>query len=84
MAFHNVGAFVNGTRPKSKKALREAIATGQTVHFDGTSAFESFYLYDPLELAEGERLSVVGPDPYNKRSWYATIERKANGRIVVS
>jgi hypothetical protein len=83
MTFHNVGAFVNGVRPKTKKALRDAIASGQTVHFDGTSMFDP-PSYDLSELLETEKLSVVGPDPYTKRSWYATVERKSDGTIRVS
>lgn len=38
MAYVNVGAYVNGVRPKTKKALKEAMANApETVQFDRTS-----------------------------------------------
>jgi hypothetical protein len=34
-------------------------------------------------LEAGVKLSVVGPDPFANRSWYATVER-VNGKLKVS
>lgn len=83
MAYVNVGAYVNAERPKTKKALKEAVAkTPDLLDFDATS-FEGPAMYQVKDLTPGLRLQVVGPDPYSKRSWYATVELKG-GRVVVS
>ena len=57
---------------KTKKDLKSAI--GQPFHFVETSMFGS-------EFKPDGRNVVVGPDAYNKRSWYATVDCK-NGLIV--
>lgn len=49
---------------KTKKELKAAV--GQTPEFIETSLFGNEYKGDG-------RYTVVGPDPYNKRSWYATV-----------
>jgi len=36
---------------------------------------------DDLDI--GVKYSVVGPNPYKKRSWYATVEKLPNGKITV-
>jgi hypothetical protein len=37
---------------------------------------------DLMKAPEGTELSVVGPDPYNKRTWYATVKLNKSGRVV--
>lgn len=37
---------------------------------------------DSLDI--GVKYSVTGPNPYNSRKWYATVEKRQDGRIVVS
>jgi hypothetical protein len=74
----NAGAFdQNGRRFATKKALKEAVAQGKPVTFDGTSLFDSgrTYLVSDTNLTT---LTVVGPDPYNSRKWYATVQ---NGKV---
>lgn len=92
MTFHNVGAYVNGERPKSKKAVREAIANGDYVTFDGTATmFESITgtVADGVLIVNGDvagpstKLALCGPDPYTKRSFYGTVEN-VNGKVKVS
>lgn len=51
--------------PKSKKALKES-AVGQAPRFEETSLFGAEYKGDGS-------YAVVGPDPYTKRTWYATV-----------
>lgn len=86
MAFENVGAYIGNSRPKTKKALREAIANlGETeVYFDTTSPFSTTSGYSLSQIPVGVKLSVVGPDPHTKRSWYATVSRDANGLVTIT
>lgn len=79
MAYINVGAKINGERPKTKKALREAMkAHPETVLFDRTAAFDGQGTIRGDELPR-DTLQVVGPDPYAKRTWYASIK---NGKVT--
>lgn len=79
MAYVNVGAKVNGERPRTKKALKEAMAAHpETVLFDRTAAFEGRGPIRGDELPE-DTLQVVGPDPYTNRKWYASIK---NGKVT--
>ena len=86
MQFLNVGALVNGQRPKTKKALREAVHDDPaSVIFDTTEAFgpmadKRLTVTDALKLKRV--LSIVGPDPYAKRSWYGTTTVK-DGKLVI-
>ena len=72
---HNVGARVFGARPKSKKALREALQSHPGhVELDPTSLYDLDSAPRTVdELTEGTTLYVVGPDPYKDRRWYATV-----------
>jgi len=83
MAFINVGSFVDGVRPKTKKALREAVADDPNmtrVHFDATSVFDTQARYSAQHtVATDDVLVVVGPDPYNNRKWYANVK---NGKVT--
>lgn len=90
MTYINVGAFVNGTRPKAKKALREALANApETVLFDQT-ALPTFApatvagTVRATEIPTGVTLSVVGPDPFTARRWYASVTRDRGGQVRIS
>lgn len=66
------GIWINGQRPKSKKAVKEAIAAGESVALQATSLFGNEY--DGLvSLAPDGSYHFVGPDPYTKRNFYGTI-----------
>jgi hypothetical protein len=94
MSFTNVGAFVDGQRPKSKKAVREALADDPyRVTFDPTSPFDPAYgtVLAGADLgtilAGGHKLTLVGPDPETKRNFFGTVELKTvrgELRVVVS
>ncbi len=74
MSYINCGAFVNGQRPASKKALREAlVATPDAVSFDGASFLGPQFSGSVAELPAGITLSVCGPDPYRSRKWFANV-----------
>jgi hypothetical protein len=80
----NVGAMINGERPATKKALREALSiTPWTVRFDSTSPFEPATSFNTAQIKAGDKLQVTGPDPYERRNWYATVEI-VKGEIKVS
>ena len=80
--FVNVGAQdLDGDRIKTKKALKLAVADGG-VRFDRTDAFAghgSKWIFLAEDTVDSDVvLSVVGPDPYTSRKWYATIK---NGKV---
>lgn len=82
--FQNVGARTasNLMDIRTKKALKELIATNPTnVLLYSTDAFgpESLAKWTADKLDIGTKYSVVGPNPYNSRKWYATVERTATG-----
>lgn len=82
----NVGAVQsNGAFFKSKKALREQVAADpSTVGVHATSIFnQSFDCATVADLPEGTTLTVVGPDPYNDRRWYANVTQKG-GKFKVA
>lgn len=57
---------------RTKKELKAAV--GQVPNFIETSMF------GPEFKGDG-RYTVVGPDPYSKRDWYATVTVR-DGRIA--
>jgi hypothetical protein len=88
MSWVNVGATVSGERPASKAALKRALAADPAlVQFDPTGLLGSRALSVAIDATVediGEnKLSVVGPDPYEDRRWYATVEVK-NGKLRIS
>lgn len=75
------GIFINGERPKSKKAVREAIANGESVRIEATSWHGNEY-DGPVTSAPIGQIAFVGPDPFTKRNFYGTIVVSANGIVV--
>lgn len=78
-----VGALVNGERPPTKKALREALANAPTtVELDSTAAVGGHVgkTFRGDAIPEGVRLNVVGPDPYTARNWYANVTCGRDGK----
>ncbi len=85
------GTFVNGSRPKTKKALREAV---EAIAFEGdpysvvleaTSLFGNEYDGSLGSAPKTTTFYVVGPDPYKKRNWYANIKwNDKKGQWVVT
>ncbi len=84
MAYVNVGAFVDGKRPATKKALREAMASDpSSVSFDTTSPFDGGRVIHPATEAFREILQVTGPDPFTSRKWYASV-KIVSGKVRVT
>lgn len=78
------GIFINGLRPKSKKAVKEAVATNPaSVVIEATSLFGNDFEGSVLGLPPDKAVYFVGPDPYTKRNFYGTIEIVA-GKVKVS
>lgn len=66
------GIFVNGTRPKSKKAIKEAVKDGSRIRLENTALLGNGYDGDINDAPNG-RYDFVGPDPYTKRVFYGNI-----------
>lgn len=84
MSYINAGVKINGEHAKSKKAIKDALTSNPaSVLFYTTSPFgRSFSVTaDNLdtELNCINKLSIVGPDPFNNRKWYGTVENTAKG-----
>jgi len=78
------GIFINSSRPKSKKAIREAAANApNTVQVEATSFFGNDFSGSITGMEIGQSITFVGPDPYVKRDFYGTIKRTATGFKVV-
>lgn len=84
MSYVSCGAKVDGTDVPTKAALKRAISDNpDKVYLYGTSRYEQGGLPAHADkLPEGHKYSVTGPNPYNSRKWYATVERR-NGRLSV-
>lgn len=90
MTFINVGAYVDGERPKTKAALKRALAERiESVDFDTTGVTETFCRISAVQLRDMEsakdfELSVTGPDPYRARNFYATVSlSQRTGKVVL-
>jgi hypothetical protein len=82
MSYLNVGASIGGDRVGTKKVLRETMRLDPSlVTFDRTSEMgpDAPWTFTGDQLPPGLTLSVVGPDPYRRRSWYATVS--PTGRV---
>lgn len=73
------GIFVNEQRPKSKKAIREAIAADpSSVYIEATALATVEYDGPATEMPEGTTIYFVGPDPYKTRNFYGQISRRGD------
>ena len=71
-------AYVNGKKPATKKALREALAADpSSVWFEDLSLVTNRGSLHATELSPSD--VIVGPDAERQRNWYANIR---NGRVV--
>lgn len=76
------GIFLPGhNRPKSKKAIKEAIASGTNIVLENTSMYGG---YDGgLDTAPDGTYTFVGPCPFTKRNFYGNIVKR-DGKVKVS
>lgn len=84
--FINVGALDSRrNRFKTKKALATALAEDPTgVLFDRTSVYDAEPAIPGDDIPEDAILSVVGPDPYGNRKWYANVRRGPDGSVRIA
>lgn len=85
MSYIQVGATdrLTGNWIPTKKALKTALSQDPgSVVFDATSPFAPWHGSVDM-LTEGTTLSVIGPDPYNRRVWYASI-KIVEGKVTFS
>ena len=76
------GIFIDGRRPKSKKEVREAVASNpSSVRLERTAWIGDEYDGAVLNAPEGVH-HFVGPDPYLSRKFYGTVVVK-NGTVKV-
>jgi len=66
------GVWINGSRPKSKKAIKEALLAGDEVSLEATSVFGNEYDGLVTDAPDGN-YTIVGPDPYTKRNFYGNV-----------
>ena len=64
--------YEDESRPKTKKELKESVATGKKMYFQAVSPFDT-YSELTSTLAPGDRLIVAGPNPWTDRRWYAQV-----------
>lgn len=77
------GLYINGRRPKSKKEVKEAIASDPaSVSVEATSMFGNDY-EGPVTEAPVGRIDFVGPDPYRSRKFYGNLFVRAGGVVTV-
>lgn len=79
------GIYIGSERPKSKKAIKEAIAeTPNKVRVEITSmvAPDAGRTLTLEELAPGRRYDFVGPDPFTSRKFYGSITKTQTGYKV--
>lgn len=79
----NGGAVFAGKQTKAtlKFALKNAPAT---VSFYSTSSMGPQFNGPASNLPDDIIMSIVGPDPYSKRTWYASVQRNKKGGLTVS
>lgn len=87
MKFVNVGALdaADGSRIPTKAMLKRGVAAGIGVAFDQTAYPHDGSLPGTIEIKdipEDVTLVVVGPDPYQRRNWYANVKIGRNGKVV--
>jgi hypothetical protein len=76
MPYNNGGVRINGTSIPTKTALKRATTDDPAdVEFYSTSEFGNQFHGRLTEIPADTTLSVAGPDPYTRPTWYASITR---------
>lgn len=77
--FINVGVYSDNKRVATKTALKRMVRENpELLRFDQTSAFANHHpliltIEYLLSLSKQVTFSVVGPDPFSDRKWYANV-----------
>jgi hypothetical protein len=79
VSFEQGGADFICKGRKTKKALKDAIKEGPSkVYLSSTSAVVRGWSGYASDLPEDMSFNVVGPDPFQDRSWFATVTRNGD------
>jgi hypothetical protein len=79
------GLFIAYQRPRSKKAVKEAVADDPSmVQVEATSMFGDEYDGTLDKAPAGTTIYFVGPDPYTRRNFYGAIEVGEDGALKVT
>lgn len=71
-------------RFQTKAALKRAVAqTPDEVVLFPTALFTTDHETMADKVQPGEVWNVVGPDPYNDRRWYASVQLDSKGKVTV-
>ena len=71
------GIFINGIRPVSKKAIKEALLNDPaSVYVESTHMFSEMGFSERVAPGMTE-ITFAGPDPYTSRKFYGQIGYKA-------
>ena len=75
------GLFIEGQRPKTKKAVKEAIAVDPaSVSVEDTSWFPNGdYSGSLADAPVGTKVHFVGPDPHTLRNFYGSLHVTSAG-----
>lgn len=74
---------VPADKKKSKKLLKELLKENPSaVTLFATSQMGPQYAGPASGLPDNVTFNVVGPDPYTKRDWYASVKKGASGNLV--
>jgi hypothetical protein len=73
------GVYVNGKRPASKKAIKEAVAnlSENRIRLEATSLFGDEYDGSITDAPDG-MYTIVGPDPYTSRKFYGNFKKSGD------
>ena len=84
-SYINGGVTSRSIQIPTKKMLKDLVKTGPSqVFFYPTSEIGQTWSGSLAELPKGVTLSVVGPDPYRSRKWYASITKTLAGNWKVT
>lgn len=79
------GIYLNMSRPKSKKAIREALADPNvTIYAEATAFFGNEFEGNIENLPKTSKVVFAGPDPHSNRRFYGTIAWNAKGVLTVT
>ncbi len=80
MAYIECQALLDGAPAPTKKALKEAVKnTPEVVLFQDVGGLNKPFYGGLLDIPQGTTLTVVGPDPWRNRKWYASVK---NGKVT--
>ena len=89
MAWVNLGAHDKGTYSDfaTKRAFKDKLLESpNTVELYVTDLIgpNAHNRFNGTDFQIGTKYTVTGPNPYKSRKWYATVEKRWDGKIIVT